>query len=466
MPLERGRNRTASLRIGPGAQRTHALQPRSPAGERSRLVEHDAIGPRESLQRTPAGHEQTGTRQPRRGRGQRGGCRQRQCARAGHDQHREHAWEGARRIGMQPMQPHRGREHQHCTDEPRRRPIRQRDETRARGACMFEQPRNCRQRRVLAYTQHAHLDHAAEIQAAGDQRIVRAAHLRCGFPGQQRLIDLGGAGQHFPVGRNALAGQDAHAISRDQFLRQHSLRSLAHDTQHAVGEHARERILLQPGTMAQRHFGEATQPQEEREHHDRVEVHRSAATQHGNDAPQIRTADRQRHRDIHPERARAQGSPGTVIERPRRIECHRGSHDQAHEAQQLLDVRRNPLHGAGIERDRIGHHFHHAEAGHRQPLERIAALRGAIRPAGAEAQWVRLKSQRIDALEHAAQRDASRLIAQLGAAGSRTHVHRADAGEPAQAVFDEPAAGGAVQAVDLQAQFAFAVGAQVSEATQ
>ena len=141
-------------------------------------------------------------------------------------------------------------------------------------------------------------------------------------------------------------------------------------------------------------------------------------------------------------------------ERPRRIEHHRGRHQQAQPAQQLARGCIERLGGAEVDRGGVHHGLHRAEAGDQQPLERVARLAATQIVEAARVQRQRAIAGARERLQQLRQRHFRVAPDHARAPRHRIDLHADDSRHGAERALDQPDAGGATHAFDQQQGFA------------
>ena len=181
------------------------------------------------------------------------------------------------------------------------------------------------------------------------------------------------------VGRHALARSDEHEVAPPQRAHRDPL---GLDRARKLSQPLRLRRHEAPqvserraGSMPRLEFEETAGEQQEDEHRDRIEVHLAVAAQRGparspRTPPPIPSATG----TSMPARPALRSRQAPTEERLRRIDHDRHGEYQARPAHELLDVGVMSPSCRDIDRHRVHHHLHHAEAGHEQAPERGAAL--------------------------------------------------------------------------------------------
>jgi hypothetical protein len=156
--------------------------------------------------------------------------------------------------------------------------------------------------------------------------------------------------EHGTVGRKRLADRDPDAIAAAQLRRRDAARrAVRRDPPHA-GRQPADRAFQRLGDPPLQALREiASRQQEADEHRQRVEVRlgaeRPVRVERGARARDERDRDAERRRQIHPDAAVAQASPGLAEHRRGREQDDRDAEQPARPQQQTGEVRRQ---GAGL----------------------------------------------------------------------------------------------------------------------
>ncbi|MCY1425646.1 hypothetical protein D9M71_414380 [compost metagenome] len=154
-------------------------------GEGAGLVENHRVDLVQAFQHMAAGQQQTEFVQCAGGGGEGGRRRQRQGARAGRHQHRQHDPEGSRGIQLPPQQANRGGSDQRQQQEPLRGAVGDFRQARFFGLGAIEQANDGREASVLAQGLDLDGQCAFDVHCAGGDRVAEGAWLRQVFAGQQ-----------------------------------------------------------------------------------------------------------------------------------------------------------------------------------------------------------------------------------------------------------------------------------------
>ena len=434
------------------------------AGQGAGLVEHHVSAHGEILERAPIGHQHAMAGQCAAGRGQRSRRGQRKRTRAGHDQHRNRDRQRTARIDPPPGRQNHCREQQQAQHEPAGDPVGQ---LRHGGLVLcgtFDQPLQRRDRAVGAAAQDAGQHGIAGIDGAAGHFVARPARHRRRFAGQQRLVDRRVAGEQADVDRKAQPVADPDQVPRDQARRgnrlgarlQERLRSRltgVGQTLDPLGQGRCQAVDRAAGAPARHPFEVARRQQQENEHRHRVEIHIAALNQRGPQAGCERGADAQRHRHVHAQRPGLQVAPGARKERLSGIEHHRRGEQQAGPAHQVFVLPFDVAGLRGVDRERIHHHLHHAQAGNEEPTEQRPAGAGELgfAPPGVVGQCA--IADRRDVCQQRRQAGGGGIPPQHGALGGEIDRCRQHARLGRERALDQPHAGAAAHALQQQGHF-------------
>ena len=168
----------------------------------------------------------------------------------------------------------------------------------------------------------------------------------------------------------------------------------------------------------------------------------------GPGAVEVEQDDGDRDGHIHGERALAEACPGALVEGLCGVECSRGREQQDHPAEQGSVACLHALEPAEVDADGEQHHIHHGEGCDAEPSEEgMGGAGGMTAEAG-------LVAELLDAVGDGGERGGLLVPDEVGDAGAEGDMDLCDARQSAGAALDEPGAGGAAEAADLEVCFA------------
>ena len=220
---------------------------------------------------------------------------------------------------------------------------------------------------------------------------------------------------------------------------------------HGVRQETGKVVLVVAGAAAGVRFEGTADGDEEDEHGDAVVVDFAVAEDGVVEAgePCARAGDGDGY--VHVEAALFEGEPGVFQEGVAGVEHDRGAGECADPAQQLFVFALDAEPGAGVETSREHHHLHHAESGNDEAQQVVVAAAVVAALFLVRRGEVRGVAEVGDGGEDGGERGVA--PADFSAACRQVDVGVGDAVRAFEGAADEPGAGGAVQAVDVEVDF-------------
>ena len=307
---------------------------------------------------------------------------------------------------------------------------------------------------LLAGLADADIERALQVGTARVDAVADGFVLRCAFAGEHLFVDAACAVGDFAVHRDGVGRQDADVVARLDGRQRYEARFAAVVVfVHGVGQEAGEVLLVVAGAAASVRLQVAADADEEDEHGDAVVVDFAASDEGVVEAGEPRSGAGEGDGQVHVRLAVAQAEPGVFQVGVAGVEHDRGGAEQADPAQQLFVFALDAVPGTGVEAGGEHHHLHHAESGDDEaqqvvvafaPLAVVGFVRGVQVGGVAEAG---------NGGEDGGERGVA--PADFGEAGAEVDACVVDAVRVLQGTADEPGAGGAVQAVDVEVDFLF-----------
>jgi hypothetical protein len=243
-------------------------------------------------------------------------------------------------------------------------------------------------------------------------------------------------------------GADSEAIADDEPLGRDDALSVRLDTARDRRRGLREAPRERAGALADPLLEVATDPEEEDEHADRLEVDLADVVDRRVDAHEIGEADRQRDGHVHPGAPDLELPPGRFEERTTGIEDDGGRDEKSHPPHQGRRACLDAVEGPDVEPHRVRHDVHRPEprdAEADQGRAILLALEGgrlarAIRP-GREADL-------REAQHDGAQRGLARIEVDDDPALRKRHATAVDAFQTREMGLDDPDASRAAEPLD------------------
>ncbi len=219
---------------------------------------------------------------------------------------------------------------------------------------------------------------------AGDQFGMQCLFHRARLTGKQCFVCLRLAFDQFTICRKCLARQNTQHVALPDAPAGYPLEAtVRHLALNAFRQASHQVIECTGRLVAQARFQPAAGQQEKYEHGDRVEIDffcpPALRPESRNRTDNEHDDDAERNRQIHADLLMADIAPGIFKERPAGEQHDRQRQHPGGPAQKMEDVRRHVARLGNIDRSRIHHDLHHAEAGD-QPAPECQTLH--LFPAG------------------------------------------------------------------------------------
>ena len=442
----------------PGRRAARAGQLRPLFGQGAGLVDEDLLHRSQALDRIKLLQQHTAPCHATRGGHQRRRRRQGQRAGAADDQHRHGHPDGARWVDDGPHGRGAGGEQQHRPQEGPGPAVGQARLRRALRLRAFHHRDDGFQPGVAAHTLGTHQHRCAQVEAAGHHGRTGWLVDRRRLARQQGLVGARVALFDHAVGREGRAQRHPQQVAWAQVAHADGLiwtfRAIFAHTPGRLGHTGLRGFQRIGGTVAGQQFEVARAEQEADEHRQRIEVdlaaEHAARLEGGAGAGDESDGHAERHRQVHADAAQAQRLPGATEEGRGRKYQHRQAQQPAGPVQQLTQVGRQLARARDIAGRGHHHHLHGAEGGDEEPPQGLPVRlpsKGTRRRSRIGRRAVARSLHRRDERGRPRQ---GRVPAHGGAVGRTADLGRAHARHAAQRGLDQPGAGRAMQAAELQ----------------
>ena len=305
---------------------------------------------------------------------------------------------------------------------------------------------------LLAGLGDADVERALQVGATCVYAVAAGFVLWGAFAGEHIFVDAAGAAGDFAIDGDGVGWQDTDVVARLDGGQRYELRfATVVVFVDGVGQEAGEVLLVVAGAAAGVRFKVAADADEEDEHGDAVVVDFAAANEGVVEAGEPSAGAGECDGQIHVWLAVAQAEPGVFEVGVAGVEHDRRGAEEADPAQQLFVFVVDAVPGAGVEAGREHHHLHHAEAGDDEAQEVVVAFAPLFVVFFVRGVQVRGVAEAGDGGEDGGERGVA--PADFSAAGAEVDAGVVDAVRVLQGVADEPGAGSAVQAVNVEVDF-------------
>ena len=449
-----GGHQLQQLVVVQGAAVVQGRQGHFAAGEGAGLVEDEVVDVGENLQHCAVLHQDAVAGTLTRGHGNGHGGGKAKSAGAGDDEHRHRGHQGQLQIGVDPIDEREGGQGEGGGHEPGHDAVGGALDGCLGGLGLFHQMDDAPQGSVAQSAGDLHYQGSGTVDGAGRDLVAGALLHRAGFAAEHGFVHHTLAFQHDAVGGNLGAGLHQHPVDGADAADGDGLFGAIREPD----GHPRLEIEQPLGGGHRMAFGHCLQITAHQDHEDEVDhgveidlVARGVGDGHpARIGPGDGGADGDRQ--VHAQMAGAQGGPGAFEKGPAGIEEGGGGEQEAHPMEQAAEF---ALVGAGVEGDGDPQQVHHGEPGEDDAVKQgaVALFDFALGGFGVEGDGRVTDPGQV--FENLREADPAVVPAYQQAFGRKVDPCRKHAGQTGEAVFDQPDAGGAVDAFHQQMDLFF-----------
>src|SRR5271157_169927 len=296
------------------------------------------------------------------------------------------------------------------------------------------------------------MQHAVEVDAAGNDRGTGMLGNRRGFAGKKRLVGVGVAGFHGAVGGKTFASFHHEGLAGLEGIHADKMFAAIGEETNFVGGHAVKQGNPLRGAGLGAAFDQFSRQKEGDDDAGGIEIDVRCAAEGLDHAKKIGGEHAETEQGFHAQGAIAQAQRGQTVNGIAAVENHgRGQHHE-HKRHVMADAVGDLLEIADIERKAEGHDIEPEEGGEAETQEKVAMFRGGARRAGRKRRG--LVTEVVDALNEAVRREELWTILNFDQVRGERRFGARDTGKRVHSVLDQPGAGIAPHPTDLQNQFA------------
>ena len=455
-----------------GLQRRHpefgliAADPGNQAGlarrNRAGLVQDQFPRPGQQLQDFATLDQDPAARRPADGyrQGQRRG--QSQGTGTGDDQQSHRVVDGSGRLEPQPDRKRGGRQGQYDDHKPDGNSVGELDDRRLPPAAFFDQLHQPPDASLIAYGLDTYDQPRSHVHGAGADGLAGFHRHGPRFAAQQRLVQRRVPGDHDPVDRHRIAGADFDQVSGRHGLDRHFLDPLVDDPARRRGSQRKQQLDRVPRPALLAALDPAPHQQQEHEHGERIEVD-LAAVQHGIHGPRQPAGEQpQGNRQVQVGRPRPHGRPGAAEEQAAGPREGDDPEQHAGPAEQPRVLGFDPGEHAAVQGKGQGHHVA-GTGGRDADADQEAMVFAPPQFAGSHIpRRMRRIAQRVQQLGDPRQLDAVTLPTDSHQAAAHVQPRLDHAGQHLRQLLDQPDAGRAMHALEIQFRRLRAIGQRLA----